>query len=171
MVIIMVDITQPGNRTFVYEDSFFQINDGASTDTIKFIQDWNFTPSMDDFDIDRIDTADPIFSKKSDIIGTFSFLTKNTVDIYDTTDPSSDLLTATNWIKNIAAGEPTSITIISILTSPKDGAVGSNSFVTVEWTGRIMSTPLVQVRDTGVQEYEVIGEITAISEVKRTAAT
>lgn len=166
----MVDITEPSERTFVYTDSFFQINDGVATDTIKFIQDWNFTPSMDDFDIDRIDTGKPIFTRKSDIIGTFNFLTKNTTDIYDTTDPSTDELTATNWIKNIAAGAPTEITIISILTAPKDGAASTNSFVTIQWTGRIMSTPLVQVRDTGVQEFEVIGEITAIDTVQQTAA-
>jgi len=165
----MVDITESSNRTFVYTDSFFQINDGSITDTIKFIQDWDFTPSMDDFDIDRIDTGIPIFTRKSDIIGTFSFLTKNTTDIYDITDPSTDELTATNWIKQIADGTPTEITIISILTSPKDGAT-NNSSVTIQWSGRIMSTALIQVRDTGVQEFEVIGEITGIDTVQRTAS-
>jgi len=166
----MVDITNSENRTFVYTDSFFQINDGSNTDTIKFIQDWDFTPSMDDFDLDYIDTGKPIFTRKSDIIGTFSFLTKNTTDIYDTDDSSTDELTATNWIKQIANGTPTEITIISILTSPQDEAT-TNSFVTIQWTGRIMSTELTQVRDTGVQEFQVIGEMTSVTTAQRTAAS
>ncbi len=66
----------------------------STNKTLKFIQDWGFTPSMDDFDIDRIDTAEPIFTPKSDIVGTFRFLTKNTVDIYDTNVVPTDELTA-----------------------------------------------------------------------------
>lgn len=157
-------------RTFVYEDSFYQISSdgGTNTDTIKFIQDWEFTPSMADFDIDRIDTAKPIFTKKSDIIGTFRFVMKNTVDVYDTTLVPDEPLTVSDWMISIANGEPVSITFITILTAPKDGNA-THGKVTYQFTGRIMETPLTQTRDTGVQELEVTGEITAITKVQKTA--
>ena len=155
------------NRTFVYQDSFYQIKNGATTDTLEFIQDWEFTPSMDDFDIDHIDTGKPIFTKKSDIVGTFEFTTKNTVDVYDSTG-SSNLLKATSWMEGIAKGEPVTITFITILTAPKDGGA-VNGFVTYEFTGRIMTTPVIQTRDTGVQELLVTGEITDIVKVDLTS--
>ncbi len=153
-------------RTFVYEDSFYQISDdgGTNTNTIKFIQDWEFIPSMADFDIDRIDTGEPIFTRKSDILGTFRFVTKNTIDVYDATDPPTDDLTASRWMIQIANGEPVSITFVTILTATKDGN-GTHGKLTIQFTGRIMETPLIRVRDTGVQELEVTGEITAIQKV------
>lgn len=161
------NVNLSSTRTFTYTDSFFQVDDGTDNNTLKFIQDWNFTPSMDDFDIDRIDSGDPIFTRKSDILGGFAFNTKNTVDIYSTSNTSTDLLLATNWINNIADGTPTAISFISILKSPKQD---TNPFVTLEWTGRIMSCNVVQVRDTGVQEFEVEGEITAITTVQRSSS-
>lgn len=154
------------NRTFVYEDSFYQIDDGSDTDTLQFIQDWSFTPSMDDFDIDRIDTGKPIYTPKSDIKGTFFFNTKNTTDVYAGTG-SSDLLKATTWMEAIAKGDPVSIVFITILTAPKDGGT-TNATVTYKFTGRIMSTPLTRTRDTGVHELEVRGEITDIEKVDLT---
>jgi len=165
----MATVNTPDNRTFVYEDSFYQIKSGATTDVLQFIQDWEFTPSMDDFDIDKIDTAEPIFTKKSDIVGTFAFTTKNTVDVYDGTG-SSNLLKATTWMESIAKGEPVSITFITILTAPKD-AGPTHGTVTYEFTGRIMTTPVIQVRDTGVQELQVTGEITGITKVDFTPAS
>ena len=70
----MSAINQPNDRTFVYEDSPFQFVDNTGNRRLALIQNWNFTPNMADFDIDRIDTAAPIFTKKSDILGSFSFM-------------------------------------------------------------------------------------------------
>ena len=163
----MAIITQPSQRTFVYRDSFFQIDDGVSNDTLKFIQDWNFTPSMANFDIDNIDDATPIFSPKDDILGEFSLDFKNAIDIYDTSNDSDDLLTATAWMLRIKEGNPAVITFITILTAFDDGLT-THGTVTVQWTGRIMTVPLNQTRDTGVQELGVTGEITDIVIVQRT---
>jgi len=162
-------VTQQETRTFVYEDSFYQINGGGDIDTLQFIQDWEFAPSMDDFDIDKIDTGEPIFTKKSDVIGTFFFTTKNTTDIYAGTG-STDILKATTWMEGIAKGEPVSITFITILTAPKDGGT-TNSTVTYQFTGRIMTTPINRTRDSGVHELEVRGEITGINKVDLTPKT
>lgn len=163
----MAEITQPSQRTFVYKNSFFQIDDGVNNDTIKFIQDWEFLASMDDFDIDNIDTATPIFTPKSDILGTFSFNPKNAIDIYDTANDSDDLLTATAWMLRIKEGNPAVITFIVILTAFDDGLT-THGTVTIQWTGRIMNPGVIQTRNTGVQELVVSGEITDIEIVQRT---
>lgn len=163
----MAEITQPSQRTFVYKDSFFQIDDGVNNDRIKFIQDWEFLPSMDDFDIDNLDDATPIFTPKSDILGTFSFNPKNAIDIYDTANDSDDLLTATAWMLRIKEGNPAVITFITILTAFNDG-LSTHGKVTLQWTGRIMNPGVTQTRNTGVQELIASGEITDIVVVQRT---
>lgn len=166
------NVTLDPQRTFVYKDSFYQIsNDGGSnTDTIKFIQDWEFSPSMADFDIDRIDTGVPIFTPKSDILGTFRFVAKNAIDIYETSATPTDDLSVSKWAIQIANGEPVSITFITKITAVKDGLANSG-FITLQFTGRIMDVSLDQIRETGVQELEVNGEITAITEVRKTAGS
>ena len=50
----MSAINQPNDRTFVYEDSPFQFVDNTGNRQLALIQNWNFTPNMSDFDIDRI---------------------------------------------------------------------------------------------------------------------
>ena len=167
-----VNVTLKGKRTFVYQDSFFQtsIDGGTNTETLKFIQDWNFIPSMDDFDVDQIDTAEPVYTPKSDIVGEFDFLYKNTIDVAETPAIPVDDQSISSWMLGIAAGEPVSITFIIILTAKKDGFVNHGT-ITYKFTGRIMRTPLVQTRDTGVQEQGVEGEITDIALVQRTAGT
>jgi len=159
-------INQPNDRTFVYEDSIFQFIDAGGNKTLQFIQNWEFTPNMADFDIDRIDTADPIFTKKSDILGTFSFNPKNTVDFYEP-GSSSEPTTYAWWATQIAIGEPPSITILLTLKAPKSSG---DKFARVRFIGRVMSAPLTRVEETGVHEFTVNGEITEITSVTRSAA-
>jgi len=58
-------INNEADRTFVYEDSPFQFIDNGGIKALALVQNWNFTPNMADFDIDRIDTAKPIFTKNN----------------------------------------------------------------------------------------------------------
>ena len=160
-----MSINQPDDRTFVYEDSPFQFEDAGGTKRLALIQNWTFTPNMADFDIDKIDTADPIFTKKSDILGSFSFNTKNTVDFYD---PGSALEPDTYafWALQIAQGKPVTITILLTMKAPDSAG---NKTAKVLFNGRIMSCPLDRVEETGVHEFTVNGEITEITSITRTA--
>ncbi len=162
----MSTINQPNDRTFVYEDSIFQFIDAGGNKTLQFIQNWEFTPNMSDFDIDRIDTAAPIFTKKSDILGTFSFNPKNTVDFYEP-GSASEPTTYAFWATQIALGEPPSITILLTMKAPKSSG---DEFARVRFIGRVMSAPLTRVEETGVHEFTVNGEITEITSVTRSAA-
>ena len=79
-----MNINDAIDRTVVYEFSPFQFIDDQGTKRLTLVKIWNFTPNMSDFDIDRIDTGVPIFTKKSDILGTIYFDTVNTIDFIET---------------------------------------------------------------------------------------
>lgn len=155
-------------RTGTYQQggTFVQWTDDVNAVKLSFVSAWNFTPSMDDWDIDRIDTAGPIFTKKSDILGTFSFNIKNAVSLYSTAQPSTDPLLLSTWIKNIGLGTPSSITFAPVM---KSAETAMNPFINLIFTGRIMSVPIDQVLDQGVQDVIITGEINLITKVRREA--
>ena len=156
-------VNQANDRTFVYEDSPFQFIDADGIKALALIQNWNFTPNMADFDIDRIDTAKPIFTKKSDIIGTFQFDAKNTVDFYD---PGSSIRPTTYawWATQIALGKPPEVTFLITMRAPDSTG---NQFADIQFVGRIMSVPQTRTEETGVHDFQVNGEITDIISVTR----
>ncbi len=151
----------PDDRTFVYENSFFQFIEGG-TKRLLMIKNWNFTPNISDFDIDRIDSAGPIYTKKSDVLGTFSFDTASTLDLYSAVGSESNPNFYTFWANQIAAGEPAIITILAILHAPKASPAGSAN---ITFKGRITSCPLNRSEDTGIHTVNVNGEITDISSI------
>ena len=162
----MSTINTANDRTFVYENSPLQFIDAGGNKSLALVKNWNFTPNMSDFDIDRIDTAAPVFTKKSDILGSFSFNPKNTVDFYD---PGSALspITYAYWSNQIALGQPPTITILSTMKAPDSSG---DKFAKILFKGRIMSCPLDRVAETGVPEFTVNGEITEITSVTREAS-
>lgn len=162
----MPDINQDADRTFVYEDSPFQFIDAGGTKVLKMIKNWTFTPNMSDFDIDKIDTAAPIYTKKSDILGTFQFDTVNTVDFYDP-GSASQPDTYAFWALQIAAGTPVPVTFLITMKAPNSGG---NKFAKIQFVGRIMSCPQNRNQDTGVHTFTVNGEITAITSITRTVS-
>ncbi len=161
----MSTINQDADRTFVYENSPFQFSDAGGIKRLAMIKNWTFAPNMSDFDIDKIDTAAPIFTKKSDILGTFQFDTVNTVDFYDP-GSASEPDTYAFWALQIAAGTPVTITILVTMNAPNSTG---NKFAKILFNGRIMSCPQIRNQDTGVHTFNVIGEITEITSITRTA--
>ncbi len=159
-------INQPADRTFVYEDSFFQIDGDGGFRTLGFVKNWNFTPNMADFDIDRIDTAAPIFTKKSDVLGTFSFDIVSTVELYGTGGDADNPVTYAFWAAEIAKGEPPTITFLLNMKAPKSTG---NQFGRIQFNGRVMSCPQNRAQDTGVHTVSVVGEITDIGPITRAA--
>lgn len=154
------------DRTGTYEENgtFVQWADNGDAIKLSFATAWNFTPAMDEWDIDRIDTAAPIFTKVNDILGTFSFNLKNLVSLYDTAADPSDPLLLSSWIADIADGVPPSITFAPVM---KAVDADSNEFLNLIFVGRIMSVPIDQVLDQGVQDVVISGEITTINQVRR----
>lgn len=158
-------------RTQTYEDgAFIQWADATNAKKIAFVSAWNFTPSMDEFDIDRIDSAAPIFTPITDIKGTFSFNLKNTVSLYDTASPPTDVLSLSSWIIDISNGEPPSVIFAPVMKAgTTNGSFPTNPFINLIFTGRVMNVPLDQVLDQGVQDVVISGEITDIDQIRREA--
>lgn len=167
----MTQTTLPASdRTGTYEDggTFIQWSDGTNANKLAFATAWNFTPSMDEWDIDRIDTAAPIFTKISDVLGTFSFNIKNLVSLYDTVNPPTDDLSLSKWIIDIAAGQPPSIIFAPVMKGVEtNGNPPTNPFINLIFTGRVMNVPIDQVLDQGVQDVVISGEIIDIGQIRR----
>ena len=107
-----MNINEAIARSVVTEFYPFQFIDDQGTKRLTLVKNWNFTPNMSEFDIDRIDTGVPIFTKKSDILATLNFDTVNTIDFFET--GSSTLPTTYAWwAKQIALGKPTSVTCLN----------------------------------------------------------
>lgn len=158
-------------RIATYEEgSFVQWTDNTNAIKLAFVSAWNFTPSMGEWDIDRIDTAAPIFTKLSDILGTFSFNLKNAISLYDTALPATNPILLSKWIADIANGEPPTITFAPVMKAPKTNDVfPTNPFVNLIFAGRIMSVPIDQVLDQGAPDVAIEGEITSITQIRRQA--
>lgn len=156
------------DRTGTYEDgdTFVQWTDNTNAVKLAFATGWNFTPSMDDWDQDLIDTAVPIFTKKSDILGSYSFNLKNAVSLYETAATPIDPLSLSKWIADIAIGQPSSIIFAPVMKSAETTV---NPFLNLIFTGRVMSVPIDQVLDQGVQDVLIQGPVTNIAQVRREA--
>jgi len=159
-------------RIATYEEggTFVQWTDGVDAIKLAFVSAWNFTPSMDEWDIERIDTAAPIYTKITDILGTFSFNIKNAISLYDTALPATDPILLSKWITDIASGEPPSIIFAPVMKAPSTGgSFPNNPFVNLIFTGRITSVPIDQVLDQGVPDVVITGDITAFDQIRREA--
>lgn len=140
--------------------------DNGEDNKLVFVSAWEFNPNMDDWDIDRIDSAAPIYTKKTDVLGTFSFNTKNAYSLYDTGDtPPTNSSLVSKMIAAIASGEPSTIIFAPIMR-----AAEVDTFeVKLKFSGRVTNTPINQVLDQGVQDVEISGEIVDIAYVKKAA--
>ena len=161
------------DRTGTYEDgqTFVQWTDGVNAKKLAIASAWNFTPSMDEgWDEDHIDTGKPIFTKISDVLGTFSFNIKNLISLYDTAKPPTDDLSLSKWITDIAAGQPPEIIFAPVMRAVEtNGSLPTNPFINLIFTGRIMNVPIDQVLDQGIQDVVISGNIINIDQIRREA--
>lgn len=158
------------DRTGTYEEggTFVQWADNTNAKKLTFVTTWNFTPSMDEWDIDRIDTGKPIFTKITDIVGTFSFNIKNLVSLYDTAKPPTDDLSLSKWIVDIKNGQPPEIIFAPVMKAVRtNGALPLNPFINLIFTGRVMNVPIDQVLDVGVQDVVISGDVINIDQIRR----
>ncbi len=166
---MVVTIVNESERTRTYEDgSFMQWTDNTNAVKLAIVSAWNYTPSMDDFDIDRIDSAKPIFTPITDKRGTFSVNLKNTISLYETlATPVNDILLS-KWFIDIQNGEPPEIIFAPVLKAGKTNNIfPGNPFVNFIYTGRIMNIPIEQILDQGVQDVEISGDIILITQARR----
>lgn len=122
------------------------------------------------FTRDIIGTGQAIFTQNADVIGTFNFQAKNSVDVYKVgtaliTD--SDALIGT-MLTAIAAQKPVSITFVQTFVARDAG--GTNDRIRITFTGRIMKPELSWLVDVAVDDVLIDGEITGLDSVIRDTA-
>jgi len=111
-----------------------QIEVGPNTFQLVFTQRILTSINLDNFDRDFIDDQTPAFSQNGDIIGSATVDLKDTVDLYDTVTPATNVNTIPFWKEGIALGLPRSITFLE--TKQADQSAG-DKFAREKWTGRI----------------------------------
>lgn len=130
-----------------------------------FVQGMVITFDGNIFTRDFTGIGESVFTQAGDVIGTFSFSLKNTVDIYNNNAGvgDSDTLLST-WLKKIADIDPPEITFIQTYFARK---ASSNNRVRLTFTGRIMTPELSQLVDVAVDDATIDGEITQLGSIQK----
>lgn len=131
-----------------------------------FVQGMVITLDANIFARDFTGTGESVFTQNGDVIGSFSFDLKNTVDIFKvgTAAVGDNLDLLGTWLARIADIDPPEITFIQTFKARKQP---SNEFVRITFTGRIMTPELSQLVDVAVDDATIDGEITALPSVVR----
>lgn len=156
-------INQKADRYHTYK-GLLQINTGADTKQLKFIQE--LLISFDDSALERdfCDNGTPVWTRVGDVLGNFSFRLKDTVDLADTVTPSTNEETISYMLEQIASGDPPSFNFIRVQEASKSTG---NKFGRLRYTGRVMKVSLDRGDKRGVDEAVIEGEITAITSYLR----
>lgn len=116
---------------------------------------------------DIIGTGKAVFTQNADVIGSFSFDTKNTVDIYKvgTALPTDAVNLIGTWLEKIADAQPLEIQFVQTLVARDAG--GINDRIRITFDGRIMKPEISWLVDVAVDDIVVDGEITNLVSVVR----
>ncbi len=118
------------------------------------------------FTRDLIGTGQPVFTQLGDVIGSFNFNAKNTVDIYriGTALISDSPELIGTMLKAIAAQAPLTIQFVQTLVA-RDAA--TNDRIRITFDGRIMKPEISWLVDVAVDDILIDGEITKLVSVIR----
>ena len=124
---------------------------------------------IDDSEVqrDRIDDATPVFTRLGDVLGTFEFNFKDTIDMYDAINPSSDTSTLSYWLEQIAALNYPLITFVHQKEAPNSAG---NKFARPTFSGRLMKVNMLKDITLAIEEATIEGEITAFTSAIRAAS-
>ena len=159
----MVNVNAAIDRTWKI-DGVVEILAAALTKTYIFIQGMTTSWDSNLFERDHIGAGTSIFTQAGDVIGTFSFLLKNTVDIFQKDTGVEDDSFLSNWLKNHAKQAPTEVQFTQTFTARKQTIDPQARLV---FTGRIMKPDLSQLVDVAVDDVVIDGEILALLNAER----
>lgn len=154
------------DKTVRYRGGILQIDNGANTTQLAFAKEFEAQFNDEFVDEDLLDVGTPIFSPKSDRIGNFRILSKNTIDAISGTVPAPSGDTVSSWITRIAATEFPLLSFIKVVKAPSSAG---NKFGRLKIDCRMMDIKFSTLDDVGLDEYEIIGDIIAFTSFKREA--
>ena len=156
-------INKEVDRTKTY-DGIVQIEVGANTNQLKFIQDMETNFDDANLERDRIDNGDSVFTRVGDVLGTFRFRTKNSVDLYDSVTPPTNTLTISFWVDKLIKADPAKLVFIQTFQAPESSG---DKFARIKFTGRIMKVTPDRIDGRAIDEVIVEGEITVLTSILR----
>ncbi len=150
-------------------DRTFRINGSVSIDGSKavFVQDMNISIDAGVLQRDHTGIGESVFTQNGDVIGSFSFSLKNTVDLYDTAATPTLDKTMSKWMKSISDFDPKIVDFIETFEATKGTG---NKFARIVFKGRIMNPTTSLSVDNAVEDAVVSGEITEFTSAKREAS-
>jgi len=149
-------------------DRTFRINGSLSIDGIfaVFVQGITITVDATVLQRDSIGTGTSIFTQNGDVIGSFSFSLKNTIDLYETTTNTAVDKSVTLWMQKIKDFTPAEVVFIQTINAPK---ATSENEGRITFTGRIMTPEILMAVDNAIEDVNVTGEITIFTSAVRDA--
>lgn len=162
-----IEIGDKESRTFTY-DGILQASVSPNTYQYKFIQEMTVTLDDTDLDRDRVDDGTPAFTRVGDVLGSFAFTLKNAVDLYDLVDPPPDEWLVSFWMNELVKNTPAEVEFIQTFKATDPNAP-ANPFARVRFKGRVMKVTPGRLRDTGVDEITIEGEVIAFTNALREA--
>lgn len=170
----MVDSTKnvKADRTWRKDGIIEVITDTGPIDktAYAFVQGMVITLDANIFTRDFTGIGESVFTQAGDVIGTFTFDLKNTVDIFKIgnadippDDDGVDLLGT--WLAKIADIDPPILTFVQTYIARK--STNANNRVRITFTGRIMTPALSQLVDVAADDVSIDGEIITLTEIER----
>ncbi len=159
----MVNVNAAIDRTWRI-DGVVEILAAALTKTYVFIQGMTTVWDSGLYARDSIGTGTSVFTQNGDVIATFSFLLKNSIDLYQLDSGVENDSFLSNWLKNHAKQEPTEVQFTQTFTARKQTTDPQARLV---FTGRIMKPEISQLVDVAVDDVVIDGEIIALLNAER----
>lgn len=153
----MTDINLDANRFIRYQGGAIQFDLGASVKQIKFVKNMDIILDDSDIEVSRIDTGVPIFTPIGDETGDFKFDIFDTVDMYDTVNPPTNLQTISYFLDQISKRTFPVLSFISVKAAPNGT---TNKFARIKFDGRIKKVTLSTIEDKALESAVIEGRIT-----------
>jgi len=152
------------NRTFRIDGTI-----SIAGSTPLFVQGMEIIIDANAFQRDFMGDGESVFTQNGDVIGSFSFNLKNTVDLYSSIAVATDQKTMSYWMQQVAQLTPPIITFIQNFVAGDVNATGSK-IARLTFSGRIMTPKVAMDVVDAVDNAEVAGEVTVLTQVQRVAS-
>lgn len=152
------------------QDRIYRINGTfelvADNDERKmvFFQGMAFSFDAGSFERDYTGAGESVFTQNGDVLGTGSFNTKNTIDMFSGISPAVDEKTISKWLADIASQSPTEINIVQTFNAPNSA---NDKFARILMKIRIMKLELNTNVDQAVDGLNVDFEIIEFTSAQR----
>ncbi|MCA9828550.1 MAG: hypothetical protein KC444_09245 [Nitrosopumilus sp.] len=120
---------------FTKKTGILQIEIAANTYQLKFTQRFFSSINLNSFDEDYIDDQSPVWTQRGNKIGDAEVDLIDTVDLYDTATPATNVNTVSYWREQIKKGIPAKITFQTVKNAPNSAG---DKFAREKFTGEII---------------------------------